>query len=451
MPLTTLDHAKEYNNLGWKVFPLKSRSKEPFLKWREFEKKPPSDRQLESWFKDRPFNIGIITGKASEIIVVDFDSKNAIERYRHEISDPYDTMHQYTGQGLQAFYRHPNTEIPNRAKLFEATDIRGDGGYVVAPPSTHPSGKIYTWGNLNPFDSPDDIQSIPDELLVALSQGNRASSESPLPKKSLSPTDRRTVNEILLEGSCQGTRNSDAATVAGKILAENNDPEFALIQLRGWNTLNKPPLEDSELQKIITSIHKAETRKRANIKKNANIQSINKLVYADGSEATYLVTIGGSEVIMTADDLVNPWRYRKRLFDITNVLIPPITPKAWTPVINSFMQECKVTYVDEDETPIEAVKRIVLDDVYVNHEWQVDEKPELFMTDRAVIIKDHVCVRLSVVKRNMRTDGESNINQKLLGMWLRKAGFKKRTIRVGESTYKMWKISKGELFKCLTS
>jgi hypothetical protein len=50
-----------------------------------------------------------------------------------------------TGKGWQLFFQHPGITIPNRAGVIPGLDVRGDGGYVVAPPSIHPNGKVYRW------------------------------------------------------------------------------------------------------------------------------------------------------------------------------------------------------------------------------------------------------------------------------------------------------------------
>jgi hypothetical protein len=50
-----------------------------------------------------------------------------------------------TGKGRQLFYRHPGGKLSNAVRKFPGIDIRGDGGYVVAPPSIHPNGKRYQW------------------------------------------------------------------------------------------------------------------------------------------------------------------------------------------------------------------------------------------------------------------------------------------------------------------
>ena len=51
------------------------------------------------------------------------------------------------GRGQHFYFQHPGVPIPNYAgKLGPGLDVRGEGGYVVAPPSIHLSGKPYEWG-----------------------------------------------------------------------------------------------------------------------------------------------------------------------------------------------------------------------------------------------------------------------------------------------------------------
>jgi hypothetical protein len=46
-----------------------------------------------------------------------------------------------TGNGWQLFFKHPSVAVPNGPDVIPGLDVRGDGGYVVAPPSIHPSAK----------------------------------------------------------------------------------------------------------------------------------------------------------------------------------------------------------------------------------------------------------------------------------------------------------------------
>lgn len=70
------------------------------------------------------------------------DSLRELELERGELPR---TVSAATGAGQHYYFK---TELPIRnsaGKLAPGLDIRGDGGYVVAPSSLHPSGRAYTW------------------------------------------------------------------------------------------------------------------------------------------------------------------------------------------------------------------------------------------------------------------------------------------------------------------
>lgn len=137
--------------LGFSVIPLKPRDKRPVGgSWRQYQRHRASEGLLREWYPegcDR--NVGIVTGAVSGVVVVDVDSDEAARAADALLPDT--PMRTRTAKGEHRFYRHPggDARIGNRAKLTVggrkvAIDLRADGGYVVAPGSTHPSGLVYT-------------------------------------------------------------------------------------------------------------------------------------------------------------------------------------------------------------------------------------------------------------------------------------------------------------------
>jgi hypothetical protein len=134
-------------DLGWAVFPLKPRSKEPATP-HGFKDATRDPAQIERWWSaNADFNIGIATGEASGIIVVDLDGPKGVENWNkvsasHGLGEP--TMTVITSADRRHLYfRWPGVTVKNRTGVLPDVDIRGDGGYVVAPPSIHPSGEQY--------------------------------------------------------------------------------------------------------------------------------------------------------------------------------------------------------------------------------------------------------------------------------------------------------------------
>jgi hypothetical protein len=146
-----LKAALEYADLGLSVIPIRSKSKKPILNsWRPYQKKRATEKQIRKWWEKWPSaNIGIVTGKISGVVVLDFDFQNggkeSLEKFVEQSGGPPETPIARTGNGIHLYYAHPGVEIKNRAGIFPGLDVRGDGGYIVAPPSTHPNGKRYKW------------------------------------------------------------------------------------------------------------------------------------------------------------------------------------------------------------------------------------------------------------------------------------------------------------------
>lgn len=102
-------------------------------------------------------NIGIVTGAVSRIIGVDCDSEDMAREFVGQHTRT--PMVSKTAKGYHLIYAHPGVPVPNRARIKKLPlDIRGDGGYIVAPPSIHETGAVYkalgdwTRKNLPVFD-----------------------------------------------------------------------------------------------------------------------------------------------------------------------------------------------------------------------------------------------------------------------------------------------------------
>ena len=156
------DAAIEYAKKGFAVFPLKYRDKVPLT--RNGCKDATTDAaQIKAWWQKYPnANIGLATGSVSQnVFVIDLDidedrgidGYHSLEDWQREHGDFPETWTAITGRGGYHLYYRGNGKIKNRAGIIDGVDIRGNGGYVVAPPSIHKNGNRYEWEY-----SPDEFE-----------------------------------------------------------------------------------------------------------------------------------------------------------------------------------------------------------------------------------------------------------------------------------------------------
>lgn len=172
--------ALQYAARGWRVFPLPPGSKTPKLKsWQTKATVDPD--QIREWWATKPdHGIAIATGKESGLFVLDVDvaddkaGDETIVDLQLAHGDLPPTKTSITGSGgCHYLWRWPEgVDIRNNAstRLGPGLDIRGEGGYIVAPPSVHPYGTCYQWD----LGEPDEPVEAP-EWLIALVDSKSAS------------------------------------------------------------------------------------------------------------------------------------------------------------------------------------------------------------------------------------------------------------------------------------
>jgi hypothetical protein len=138
--------ALDYSKRGFSVIPV-GYDKRPLLKWEAYQREKATPEHIKQWsIRFKAANIGIVTGAISNLVVVDVDKEDAHEALSSYIPDSIVCPTVKTPRGgRHLYFRHPGFTISNNTGLIPGSDFRGDGGYVVAPPSSDALGKHYEW------------------------------------------------------------------------------------------------------------------------------------------------------------------------------------------------------------------------------------------------------------------------------------------------------------------
>ena len=128
--------------------------------------------QVQRWWKRWPSaNVGIATGRASGLVVVDIDPDHGgTDSMRRLVGEhgsvPRGPVVGTGSGGWHLYFRHPVEEVRNSAGLLgPGVDVRGEGGYVIGPPSRHASGGVYRWRTPVPA-----LPEMPDWLVDAVAR-----------------------------------------------------------------------------------------------------------------------------------------------------------------------------------------------------------------------------------------------------------------------------------------
>jgi len=212
-------------------------------------------RQIKTWWqKWQNANIGIATGKGSNVIVLDVDGNKGGDDSLFKLfedSEIPETLSAQTGNGIHLFFQTiDNIDIKNSVvKIGEGLDIRGENGFVVAAPSLHRNGNRYSWMNeTKPCPMPEFLK----EKLIEIEKQRTAQVTDYKQVNQISKSEFSNTNTSIIPESTRNERLFRKASA----LRGNGANEFEILErLREVNqTQCVPQLEESELQKIAQSV-----------------------------------------------------------------------------------------------------------------------------------------------------------------------------------------------------
>lgn len=253
--------AHDYVERGLAIIPLGVGKKEPVTKsglndWTD------NPGQIDVWWgqgehagkRGNPrYNIGMACGQVSGgIIAIDLDchsdEANGLDYLRDwevEHGKLPETWTQITGSGGKQLFYRAGQDIRNSANGDIGVDVRGNGGYVVLPPSLHPCGDCYEW-SISPDDM--DVADADDKVydfIRSVQKQKRA--------------DGWNTEKTGIPSEITANRNDTLFSLGRSFLSRGSTHEEVATLIRSLNaTICKPPLSTAEVEKLIGSINSKE-------------------------------------------------------------------------------------------------------------------------------------------------------------------------------------------------
>jgi putative DNA primase/helicase len=225
------------------VFPLLPRDKVPLLRTHGFKDATTDAATIRAcWAATPAANVGGVPGPAG-FVVLDLDGPEAeAEAQRLGLmAEPCPTVQ--TVRGRHLWFRHPGGHIGNHqwaipGHVGDHIDVRANAGYVLMPPSVHPTGAVYEWLTGFGFDVP--APDLPPRVIEML----RAPAAPPPPP---APNGTGAIPE--------GQRNAALTSLAGSMRRRGLTAEELIPTLAAVNaTRCQPPLGATEVTRIASSV-----------------------------------------------------------------------------------------------------------------------------------------------------------------------------------------------------
>lgn len=241
--MALLNFAKRYRDMGLHPIPIEPKGKRPAVaSWKQYQTTPPTDGEMEAWFKDENLNMAVVLGRG--IMAVDLDGEGANDLLRKAgIGLPVEAPLSKTGNGNHVLLR-THEPVGDHVGLISTDggkpqiDIRGIG-YIVVPPSIHPNGNKYEW--IIPPNG--EIPYAPQALLALMGKTNAVPLNGPGWVK------------LALAGVGDGQRDNMCTKLAGYFIGKNIDAETVKLILSSTFAKGcKPIYTDADVAKTVDSI-----------------------------------------------------------------------------------------------------------------------------------------------------------------------------------------------------
>jgi len=232
-----IEAARQYWRRGWNPIPLRYASKAPALPEGHGllgRRATPQELKSFSWE-----GVGIVTGSLSGIVVLDIDGDRGQQTMAENGFNTEFTVIAKTPNGWHHYFKYTDDIARNYiGTVGPGVDIKSNGGYVVAPPSVHPSGEKYKWAD---DASPEEVE-LADPPMWMRERASAAGNFS-------TPWD--------FGGAVwgEGVRNTNMASLAGTMFSRGFGYSSVLSICSSVNRENcEPPMQDAEVREVVDKI-----------------------------------------------------------------------------------------------------------------------------------------------------------------------------------------------------
>src|ERR1700685_1207715 len=249
--MLNFDDVLALHDLGWRVVPAPRAGKRPLESWKAAQETPATETEIRAGFEGKDRNVFLITGSISKLCVLDCDDQRAIGYWRERLGPVLDeTTCASTGNGKHYYFSLAEGEIHRGRSAGGGKsgkwDLRAEGGGVIAPPSIHPSWRVYRWQSKR---GPEGLKPAPAELWTQT--GDSENNE---------PASRSLLSHLLSHPPAEGNRNNWLAQVAGHY-ALHIPPFDAFVELV-QQAASQAGLSGGEVDRLINSIWQIEQAKK---------------------------------------------------------------------------------------------------------------------------------------------------------------------------------------------
>jgi hypothetical protein len=246
------------------IIPVQPANKKPYEKWAEFQTRIATEEEITAWWTKYPeAMIGIVTGKISNTFVVDLDKyaegyseETALEYFPDDLITP-SAATQSGGEHLYFKYIALMDSISITSRILPGIDYRGNGGYVIAPPSSNGNGKCYSW-NTSIDETP--MAELPLRFLQKISINKTSTLYENVTKPENQPT---SVLQPVTLSFARGSRDNSLFHVAHTMTKGGAKPGDVRIVLDILAKQCSPVFPPDEVNaKIASAIDRAQRKER---------------------------------------------------------------------------------------------------------------------------------------------------------------------------------------------
>lgn len=248
-------HIEQLIDLGVIVLPGEADlSSQPKIAWRRYQTDPPSQTKMRGWLRTTN-QAWILCGQVSQLVVIDADDRATADWWLDNWPELAETYQVETPRGRHFYLRTAEPVASWSVHQDDRSfDVRGDGGGVMGPGSTHPNGRTREPA------SPLQLQSPSVALLRYLQRSGPENSGRPSQGQGKA-TETSQLATLLQEPPQAGGRNTWLTAVAGHLARRERYQDAFEAQVRSANASLAEPLDDHEVNKILGSIWTSEQAK----------------------------------------------------------------------------------------------------------------------------------------------------------------------------------------------